>query len=276
MRQKKILVSILINNYNNEAFIKKCIQSCLNQSYKNIEIIIYDDVSDDKSKKYIKDIKNKKIKKIFNKKKYFKTGRLNQLYAINKSFLKSKGEIIFLLDGDDAFLKNKVKYFVDTFQKNKKLEFLQDNPIYYYPEKNFKEKKILKSKKLVFHTWPYFNPTSTMAFQRNFFENFLKEISFSNKKFETMAIDARAIIYVYFFSKNFKILDKYLTIYTQNIKGYTISQYKNKDAIWWKRRLEFHNFVQTLFFKKKKTYFKLLDYYLTYIINLIYGKLRKF
>jgi len=276
MHQKNILVSILINNYNNELYIKKCIQSCLNQSYKNIEIIIYDDVSSDKSKEYIKNIKSMRVKKIFNKKKYFKTGRLNQLNAIKKSFLKSKGEIIFLLDGDDAFLKNKVKYFVNRFQNNKKLEFLQDNPIYYYPKKNFKEKRILKSKKLVFHTWPYFNPTSTMAFQRHFFKNFLKEISFSNKKFGTMAIDARAIIYVYFFSKNFKILNKYLTIYTQNIEGYTISQYNNKGLAWWKRRFEFHKFVQTLFLKKKKTYYKLLDYYLTYAMNLIYKKLGKF
>ena len=109
MHQKDISVSILINNYNNESFIKKCVQSCLNQSYKNIEIIIFDDVSFDKSKKYIKSIKNEKVKKIFNKKKYFKSGRLNQLNAIKKSFIKSKGEIIFLLDGDDAFLKNKVK-----------------------------------------------------------------------------------------------------------------------------------------------------------------------
>ena len=276
MLQKNILVSILINNYNNELFIKKCVQSCLNQSYKNLEIIIYDDVSSDKSKEYIKNIKNKRIKKIFNRKKYFKTGRLNQLKAINRSFLKSKGKIIFLLDGDDAFLKNKVKYFVDTFKKNKKLEFLQDNPIYYYPKKNLKEKKILKSKKFVFHTWPYFNPTSTMAFQRNFLKNFLKEISFSNKKFEKMAIDARAIIYVYFFSKKFEILNKYLTIYTQNIGGYTISQYNNKGATWWERRLEFHKFVQALFFKKKKVYYKLLDYYITYIINLIFNKLNKF
>ena len=165
MLQKNILVSILINNYNNELFIKKCIQSCLNQSYKNIEIIIYDDVSSDKSKKYIKNIKSKKIKKIFNKVKNFKSGRLNQFNAIKKSFLKSKGEIIFLLDGDDAFLKNKVKYFVNIFEKNKKLEFLQDNPIYYYPKNNLKEKKILRSKKLIFHTWPYFNPTSTMGFK---------------------------------------------------------------------------------------------------------------
>ena len=148
MRQKNILVSILINNYNNESFIKKCVQSCLNQSYKNIEIIICDDVSSDKSKKYIKNIKSKRVKKIFNKKKYFKTGRLNQFYAIRRSFLKSKGEIIFLLDGDDAFLKNKVKYFVNTFKKNRKLEFLQDNPIYYYPKTNLKEKKNFEIKKI--------------------------------------------------------------------------------------------------------------------------------
>ena len=147
---------------------------------------------------------------------------------------------------------------------------MQDSPIYYYPKKNLKEKKILKSKKLIFHTWPYFNPTSTMAFQRNFFNNFLKEISFSNKKFETMAIDARVMIYVYFFSKNYQILNKYLTIYTQNIKGYTISKYNYKGATWWKRRFQFHKFVQALFLKKKKVYYKLLDYYLTYIMNLIY------
>ena len=98
MHQKNILVSILINNYNNELFIKRCVQSCLNQSYKNIEIIIYDDLSNDKSKKYIKNIKSKRVKKIFNKKKYFKTGRLNQLNAIKRSFIRSKGEIIFLLD----------------------------------------------------------------------------------------------------------------------------------------------------------------------------------
>ena len=63
MSQKKILASILINNYNNEKFIRDCIKSCLNQSYKNIEIIIYDDVSNDNSKNFIKNIKNHKIKK---------------------------------------------------------------------------------------------------------------------------------------------------------------------------------------------------------------------
>jgi glycosyltransferase involved in cell wall biosynthesis len=275
MIQKNILASILINNYNNEKFIRKCLKSCLNQSYKNIEIIIYDDVSNDGSSNYIKYIKSNKIRKIFNNKKISKSGPLNQLKAIQKSFLKSKGEIIFLLDGDDAFLKNKVKYFVNIFRKKKKLEFIQDNPIYFYPDNLKKEKKIIKSKKFILNTWPYFNPTSTMVFRRNFLKKLFNEIKFSNNKFQKMFFDARAIIYIYFFSENYLKSNKHLTIYTQNIKGDTIYNYGNKTLIWWERRLEYHKFVECLFTRKKKNYNKYLDYYLTLIVNKIYKILNK-
>ena len=148
MVQKNILATILINNYNNQKFIKKCIKSCLNQSYKNLEIIIYDDVSSDLSKKTIKKINNKKIKKIFNNVKRYRSSPLNQFEAINRSFLKSKGDIIFILDSDDFFLKNKVQFIVNIFKKNSNLNFVQDNPIYYYPTKNLKIKK--KNKKKIF------------------------------------------------------------------------------------------------------------------------------
>ena len=53
MVQKNILATILINNFNNQKFLKKCINSCLTQSYKNLEIIIYDDKSDDGSYKIL-------------------------------------------------------------------------------------------------------------------------------------------------------------------------------------------------------------------------------
>ena len=62
MVQKNILVSILVNNYNNQKFLKKSINSCLTQTYKNIEIVVFDDNSTDNSKKIIKIIKNKKLK----------------------------------------------------------------------------------------------------------------------------------------------------------------------------------------------------------------------
>ena len=53
MVQKNILVSILVNNYNNQKFLKKSINSCLAQTYKNIEIVVFDDNSTDNSKKII-------------------------------------------------------------------------------------------------------------------------------------------------------------------------------------------------------------------------------
>ena len=65
MNIKKKLVSILVNNYNNEKYIKNCINSCLDQTYKNIEVIIYDDNSSDRSISIIDKLKDKIIKKSF-------------------------------------------------------------------------------------------------------------------------------------------------------------------------------------------------------------------
>lgn len=272
MVQKDILVTILINNFNNQKFLKKCINSCLAQSYKNIEIIIYDDKSNDHSKKILKKIRNKKIKKIFNSKKKFSSSALNQLQAIQKSFLKSKGEIIFLLDGDDHFLKDKVKIIVNEFKKNNDINFIQDNPTFFYPNKNLKLKKKIRKKYFTLHTWPYFHPTSTMVFRKNLLRKILKEITFSKNSFGKMFFDARAYIYIYFFENNYLNLNKNLTIYTQNDGGDTLSNYDNKNSVWWKRRLEYHQFVKGLFHKKDKFHFKFIDYYLTLIINIFFGK----
>ena len=270
MVQKDILATILINNFNNQKFLKKCISSCLAQSYKNIEIIIYDDNSNDHSKKILKKIRNKKIKKIFNSKKKFSSSALNQLQVIQKSFLKSKGEIIFLLDGDDHFLKDKVKIIVNEFKKNNDINFIQDNPTYFYPNKNLKLKKKIRKKYFTLHTWPYFHPTSTMVFRKNLLRKILKEISFSKNSLYKMFFDARAFIYIYFFEKNYLNLNKFLTVYTQNEYGDTIKNYEKKNLNWWIRRFEYHSYVKNLFLKKNKFHFKFFDYYLTYLIKILF------
>ena len=58
--------SVLIANYNNEKYIEECLNSILNQTYKNIEIIVIDDDSSDNSSKIINKFKDKII--IANKK----------------------------------------------------------------------------------------------------------------------------------------------------------------------------------------------------------------
>ena len=72
---KKPLVSVLIASFNKEKYVNRCITSCLNQSYKNIEIIFYDDGSTDNSLNIAKKFKKFKKIKILNnnnKKKNFR------------------------------------------------------------------------------------------------------------------------------------------------------------------------------------------------------------
>ncbi len=270
IEKKNVLVSILVNNFNNEKYLDKCINSCLKQTYKNIEIIVFDDKSTDGSKNILSKYKKNKIKVIFNKKKKFNSGPLNQLNSIYISLKKSKGKYIFLLDGDDYFLKDKVYQFVKTFNSKPKTVFLQDNPIFKYNHANIQFKKFkLKRKLFVNHTWPFFSPTSTMAFEREFLVKLLAQIAFSRSLFDQMFFDARAFIYIYFFEKNYIVSNKHLTVYNQNLEGDTLKNYQKKNKKWWIRRLQYHYYVKTIFKRNKKTHFKFIDYYLTLLINLI-------
>ena len=91
-------VSVVIANYNNSKFIKECIESLNNQTYKNIEIIFFDDNSQDNSLEVINKYKNIKI---IENKIQTKFGSFNQMNAFKESIQSSTGEIIFLLDSDE-------------------------------------------------------------------------------------------------------------------------------------------------------------------------------
>ena len=94
---KDKMVSIIITVFNSEKYLERCIDSAIKQTYENIEIIIVDDCSKDKSKEIIEqyEIKNKKIKKILLSKNQ---GVSN---ARNVGMSVSDGEYIVFLDSDD-------------------------------------------------------------------------------------------------------------------------------------------------------------------------------
>ena len=54
-----MVVSIIIPAYNSEKFIRRCLDSVVNQIYKNIEIIVVDDASTDNTEKIIKEYAEK-------------------------------------------------------------------------------------------------------------------------------------------------------------------------------------------------------------------------
>ena len=60
------LITVIINVYNGEKFIDKCVKSVINQTYKNLEILIVNDGSTDNTLKICKSYKDKRIRIIRN------------------------------------------------------------------------------------------------------------------------------------------------------------------------------------------------------------------
>lgn len=134
-------VSVVIPVYNGEKFIKQAVESVLNQSYKNTQIVIVNDCSTDKTEEVVfknfKDLINKKIVYHKNEK------NMERVYSRNKGVKLSDGEFIFFLDHDDLWKKN----YVETV-----VPYLEENDIVYSFPRTFidEEGKIIrKSKKSI-------------------------------------------------------------------------------------------------------------------------------
>ncbi|MBW4633499.1 MAG: glycosyltransferase [Iphinoe sp. HA4291-MV1] len=95
------LVSVIIPCFNADRWIAEAIDSCFNQTYSNIEIIVIDDGSTDNSLEIIK----KYEKKIILESLPHKGGN----YARNRGFVISKGKYIQFLDADDYILPEKIE-----------------------------------------------------------------------------------------------------------------------------------------------------------------------
>ena len=87
-------ISFIIPTYNRDKYIKKCINSILKQTIKDIEIIIVDDGSTDNTENIINNIKDKRIK-------YFKRDNYGIGSSRNYGIEKSKGDYVAFIDSDD-------------------------------------------------------------------------------------------------------------------------------------------------------------------------------
>ncbi|MDA9623962.1 glycosyltransferase [Pelagibacteraceae bacterium] len=135
----KPLVSIIMNCYNGEKYLKLALKSIIKQKYKNWELIFWDNKSTDKSKKIFKSFKDKRFR-------YFYAKRFTSLYAArNKAILRSKGQFISFLDADDLWMPNKLNLQIPLF-KNKKVGVVYSKLYILNQSKNIK--KIHVNKKL--------------------------------------------------------------------------------------------------------------------------------
>ena len=104
------LASIIMNCYNGEAYLKESIESVLSQTFKNWELIFWDNQSKDKSAKIFKSYKDKRLK-------YYYASEHTILYkARNEAIKKSSGEFLAFLDTDDFWEKDKLELQLALFE----------------------------------------------------------------------------------------------------------------------------------------------------------------
>ena len=114
----KLIVSVITPTYNHEKFIKYCIESVLNQTYQNWEMIIIDDFSSDGTAEIIENYikKDKRIKTIRHTENYG-IYRLSDSY--NEALKIARGEFIAILEGDDYWPKDKLEKQIVFFSNDK-------------------------------------------------------------------------------------------------------------------------------------------------------------
>ncbi|MDD3150026.1 MAG: glycosyltransferase [Candidatus Gastranaerophilales bacterium] len=105
------LVSIIVTTYNRAEYLEECISSIINQTYKNIEILIIDDGSTDNTSDVVKKYFDSRIKYIYQE-------NSGQNSAKNKGLLASNGQYITILDSDDMILPDKIEKQVEILESN--------------------------------------------------------------------------------------------------------------------------------------------------------------
>jgi len=153
---KQPLVSVIIPMYNAEKYIFETIESVLNQTYKNWELIIVDDCSTDRSRDIVKEYikQDDRIKLIESETNFGGPARPR-----NIGIEKAKGEFIAFLDADDVWLPEKLEKQLNFIQntnvdichtfanmineKSEKIGFFDNQKLYNFFKFFFQDKSIL-------------------------------------------------------------------------------------------------------------------------------------
>jgi glycosyltransferase involved in cell wall biosynthesis len=128
---KKPLVSVIVPTYNSAEYLDACLQSIIDQSYKNTELVVVDNNSTDDTKK----IASKHTGKVYNKGPERSAQR-------NYGVKKSRGEYVLIIDSDMELTKDVVKACVEKAQSASRIKGIV------IPEESFGEGFWAQCKKL--------------------------------------------------------------------------------------------------------------------------------
>ncbi len=249
--------SVVIANYNNAKYIDDCINSLISQTYKNIEIIFFDDNSKDNSIETIKKFDNIKVIENNSQTNF---GSFNQMNAFKKAIEESNGDIIFFLDSDDFFHQDKIKKIINIFLNDNNKNIIYDLPIII---KNNTKTYQKKTNNFLKTYWGYIHPTSCISIRKKFTDKVFD--STYNNRFPNIWLDLRILLFSKYID-TYDVIFENLTYYRQS-DGNVSAKFKKYSKSWWIRRHEAHNYYLDFMKKNNLRFKKNLDYYFTKMIN---------
>ncbi|PWS28188.1 hypothetical protein DHW03_11605 [Pedobacter yonginense] len=115
---KQPLVSIIVNCYNSDKFLKETLESVISQTYQNWEVVFWDNQSTDSSADYFKSYEDSRFK-------YYYAPEHTPLSASrNFAIEKSTGEFLAFLDCDDLWTPDKLELQVAEIERNDEVGFV--------------------------------------------------------------------------------------------------------------------------------------------------------
>lgn len=240
MKIKSPLVSVVMPVRNAGKFLAEAVRSILDQTYKNLELIIVNDASTDNSFKIVASFRDKRIK-IFNNKR-----QLGVTKSANIAISKARGEYIARMDGDDVSSLTRITEQVNFLQRNKRViavgaqcELIDSNGVK-IGEKLFPFDD-LKIRKMIFSSVPLQQPTLMVAAKRlpenfvwydeNYFSAEELELLFKLFKYGEVRNLATKLLKYRIHDKNTSLIDPKKTFYlTLKTRISAISKYDYKPS----------------------------------------------
>ncbi len=276
MKNKDILLSIIIPVYNLELYIERCLNSLINQISENVEIIIVNDGSTDKSAKICEKYCSK-----YPYIKYIYQNNAGVSNARNNGLKLAKGKYIEFVDGDDYLLPNSIPAILNKIKLNNP-DIIVGDYIKFYDEVDFiKEKKLDTNIILNIENSSYpeniINLTNNNLFNSSLWCNIfrLDIINKNNIRFiETVKYteDLDFCLKAFFYCKKVNVLTNKIYAYRQARNGSATSTISEK------RVVDNLNFVKNWYeFYKISTFdYKIKNYlinFIAYEYSIVYGLL---
>ncbi|MBO4245338.1 MAG: glycosyltransferase family 2 protein [Bacilli bacterium] len=174
---KNELISVIINVYNGEDYLKKCLDSIINQTYQNLEIIIVNDGSTDNTLKIINSYQDKRIKVITTKNQGLSLSR-------NVGIDAATGNYLYFVDVDDFIELDTIKYLYQLIKKHhQKIAIANYMNFYDYDfvvDKKKEEIEILDAQSLIENVL-YMKGRYGTIWNKLFHKDLFKTIRFENR-----------------------------------------------------------------------------------------------